>query len=119
MARYGLSGWVHTFAGSSFPWGTLAVNLIGSFLLGFSYRHLGAMAISPEFRQSITIGFLGAFTTFSTFSYETVALMQDGELPQAASYAFGSGLITLEKAHVLLYRAGDDTGSTDEPDAER
>ena len=80
ISRYFLSTQVHLRLGSDFPYGTLVVNALGSFVLGwlagYSYEH---MAISEESRQSVTVGFLGAFTTFSTFSYETVILMQSGD----------------------------------------
>ncbi len=80
ISRYFLSTQVHLRLGSDFPYGTLVVNALGSFVLGtlagYAYEH---MAISEELRQSVTVGFLGAFTTFSTFSYETVILMQSGD----------------------------------------
>ena len=72
LARFGLSGLVHRFAGPGFPAGTLAVNLVGCFLLGAMLeltRHTGW--ISPGARAIAGIGFLGAFTTFSTFGVET------------------------------------------------
>ena len=61
LARYGLSGWVHRYAGAGFPWGTLAVNLIGCFLIGLSMRWLEATSASAELRTLVTIGLLGAF----------------------------------------------------------
>ena len=79
IARYLVSGWVTTLDGTIFPMGTLAVNLTGSFLLGFFYvMTTDRLAIDPYWRLIIGIGFLGAFTTFSTFSYETVKLMESG-----------------------------------------
>lgn len=90
LARYGLGGWVHGWAGAAFPWGTLAVNGVGSFALGFSLGWAEATAVSPEVRALVTIGLLGAFTTFSTYSYETVALLRDGEWSRGAAYALGS-----------------------------
>lgn len=90
LARYLLGGWIHAWAGSAFPWGTLGVNLLGSLLLGFAIRATEIIPLSPEMRGLITIGFCGAFTTFSTFSYETVVLMQEGEWGRAGLYAFGS-----------------------------
>lgn len=89
-ARYGLTGWVHAWAGSAFPWGTLSVNAGGSFLLGLTVRYLEFVVAAPELRAAITVGFLGAFTTFSTYSYETVALLQERAWGRAAAYAFGS-----------------------------
>ncbi|NIP78420.1 MAG: fluoride efflux transporter CrcB [Gemmatimonadetes bacterium] len=94
VARYGLSGWLQERAGF-FPWGTLAVNVLGSFLLGLTFRYLEATALPAEWRQAATIGFLGAFTTFSTFSYEAVALVQDGDWGRAGAYVGGSVLLGL------------------------
>jgi CrcB protein len=90
VARYGLSGWVQSVSGGTFPWGTLVVNVLGCFLLGFVFRVLQLSALSPAFRGAVTVGFLGAFTTFSTFGLETVGLLQDGRWARAAAYAGGS-----------------------------
>lgn len=86
LLRYGLSGWVHRFAGTRFPWGTLAVNAIGSFLLGLgmatALSHAGGEAWGRHFWA---IGVLGAFTTYSTFSYETLALLEAGDFAGGAA----------------------------------
>jgi fluoride exporter len=85
VARYGLSGLVQRFAGPRFPLGTLAVNVLGCFLLGLlATLSLERWSISPTTRTAVLIGFLGAFTTFSTFSYETLALMREGAVWRAA-----------------------------------
>ena len=93
LARYALQGWLQNRSGPSFPTGTLAVNLIGSFLLGavakFALDHLW---VSPEWRIAITIGFFGAFTTFSSFGWETVHLLESGEWFRAAIYTAASVL---------------------------
>ena len=90
LARYGLAGWVHAWAGTGFPWGTFAVNVVGSFLLGFALRGSELSSLSPETRALLTTGFCGAFTTFSTLSWETVALLQGGAWGRAGAYALGS-----------------------------
>lgn len=95
VARYGLSGWIHAAVGTVLPWGTLVVNVAGSFLLGFSVRTLEFAAVTPELRAALTVGFLGAFTTFSTYSFETVALLQEGAWGRAAAYGLGSLLLGL------------------------
>jgi len=91
LARYGLQGFVQEFTGSEFPSGTLVVNLIGCFLLGgiaeYALTHL---TIPPEWRIAITVGFFGAFTTFSSFSWETTRMMQDGEWGRASVYVIAS-----------------------------
>jgi fluoride exporter len=91
LARYGLQGSLQERAGSTFPYGTLVVNLVGCFLLGGVAQYgLTHLTIPPEWRIGITVGFLGAFTTFSTFSWETVRLLQDGEWMRASIYILTS-----------------------------
>ena len=90
LARFILGDWIHSWAGIGFPWGTFTVNLLGSFLLGLAVRGADVAALSPELRGLLTIGFCGAFTTFSTLSYEIVWLLQAGEWMRASLYAFGS-----------------------------
>ena len=87
LSRYGLEGWIQGRSASGFPLGTLTVNLAGSLLLGFILRlATGATVITPDVRAGLTIGFCGAFTTMSTFSYESVALLNDGDYLRAALY---------------------------------
>jgi len=76
--------------GGTFPWGTMTVNVLGSLVLGFAVVWLGSTATSAELRQFATIGLLGAFTTFSTFTYEAAALLQDGDWSAAGGYVLGS-----------------------------
>ena len=80
IARYAVSGWTYRWLGSSFPYGTLAVNLIGCFLIGL-VAHVAQTTdlIPPHFRQAATIGVLGGFTTFSSFGYETLLQLQGGQ----------------------------------------
>lgn len=90
ISRYLASGWVQGLAGGFFPWGTFVVNAAGSLVLGFVLVWLQATVSSAELRQFIAIGFLGSFTTFSTFSYEALAMMRDGEWWRAGGYTVGS-----------------------------
>ncbi|MDA0327888.1 MAG: fluoride efflux transporter CrcB [Gemmatimonadetes bacterium] len=110
VARYLLTDWVRAIAGDAFPWGTLAVNVLGSFLIGFMLLWLQSVAPSTQARQFAVIGVLGSFTTFSTFSYETVALVRTGEIWRAGGYATGSmalGLIgVLAGAAVAAWMTG-------------
>ena len=79
LARYGVSTAMVAAFGPRFPLGTLIVNVAGSFAMGWLFAlFTGRMDISPELRLLVTTGLLGAFTTFSTFSMETLALLQDG-----------------------------------------
>jgi CrcB protein len=87
VCRYLLGAWLQGRAGVAFPAGTLVVNITGSFLLGLFLRYAtDTPTLTPEWRAFLTIGFCGGYTTFSTFSYETVALMEDGQWPRAALY---------------------------------
>lgn len=91
LARYGLQGLVQQRTGATFPYGTLVVNLIGCLLLGGVAQYgLTHLTIPPEWRIGITVGFFGAFTTFSTFSWETVRLLEDGEWMRATAYVLAS-----------------------------
>jgi CrcB protein len=78
-ARYLLSGWMISMLGTSFPHGTLAVNVLGSLVIG-AFLHVGVSVemYSPTLRLALTTGVLGGFTTFSSFSYETVQLVERG-----------------------------------------
>jgi CrcB protein len=78
-ARYLLSGWALAALGPSFPYGTLAVNLIGSFGVGLLMQvGIATPILSPTARLTLTTGVMGGFTTYSTFNYETIRYAQDG-----------------------------------------
>jgi CrcB protein len=78
-ARYLLSGWLLRLAGPGFPYGTLAVNVIGSFLIGLLMQvSLSTELIPPALRLTLTTGVMGGFTTYSAFNYETLQLVQEG-----------------------------------------
>ncbi len=90
LTRYFLQGWIQP-RGGVFPLGTLVINIAGSLVLGFVIRYAtGSTAISPDLRAALTIGFCGAFTTMSTFSYESMALLGDGEYVRAGVYMGGT-----------------------------
>jgi CrcB protein len=87
LARYWMQGAVQDQTGANFPYGTLAVNLAGCFLLGLVGQYaLNHASIPPDWRVGITTGFFGAYTTFSTFGWETGHMLQDGEWTKAAIY---------------------------------
>lgn len=80
LFRYWVSIGVHRFAGGDFPYGTLTVNVAGSLLMGALYvLFIERMDVDPLWRGALLIGLLGAFTTFSTFSLETLNLVENGE----------------------------------------
>ncbi len=92
LGRYLLSTGLRGWLGPDFPWGTLGVNLLGSFALGFLFALVQRQAIPPEFQALLAVGVLGSFTTFSTFSLETFALVQEGAWGKAVWYV-GSSLV--------------------------
>lgn len=80
-----MSGWVHERLGSAFPYGTLAVNIVGCFIIGLVMGSMQERFLAhPSLRVFLTIGILGGFTTFSSFSYETIAMLKDGEFAYAS-----------------------------------
>jgi CrcB protein len=91
LARYGLEGFVGDRAGGGFPWGTFVVNVSGSFALGLAFTLLTERwHVDPSLRSALTIGFLGAYTTFSTLSFESYRLLEDGAVGLAAANLLGS-----------------------------
>jgi len=94
--RWLLAGAVQRATGGAFPWGTFVVNALGSFLLGFLFIWLLERSSAGGLvRLAITVGFLGAFTTFSTFSYESLHLMREGAFGLAAANVLGQVAVCL------------------------
>ena len=99
VARYAVASWIQFRTNSIFPIGTLVVNLSGSFLLGLILRYaLETPAVTPELRALLTTGILGGYTTFSTFSYETATLLEEGDWQRATLYVGLSVLMSLAGA---------------------
>ena len=96
MARYGVNhGAVQVF-GHGFPWGTMIVNVMGSFLMGVMIAKFASMDhVSHEMKTLLTTGFLGAFTTFSTFSLDFVTLWERGEMVHALGYMLVSVVMSI------------------------
>jgi CrcB protein len=91
LARYGLEGAVSRRTSGAFPWGTFVVNISGALVLGLVFTVLTEhLTVQPWVRSTATIGFLGAYTTFSTFSFETYRLVEDGAVGLAIANALGS-----------------------------
>jgi fluoride exporter len=96
LLRYGIQGVVQVGTGTTFPWGTLLINLTGCFFLGLiGQLTLNRMMISPDWRVAITVGFFGGYTTFSSFGWETAKMLEDGEWLPATSYVAASVVIGL------------------------
>ena len=94
VARYQLDTLIARHHHSAFPWGTLVVNLSGSFLLGVLFTlSSGRLDTSPVLRAALTVGFIGAYTTFSTFSLQAVRLTEDGEIALALGYVGASVVV--------------------------
>ena len=106
-ARYLAGQWAARTLGTGFPYGTLIVNIVGSFLLGLLViLTTERLAVSTEVRLMLTVGFLGAFTTFSSFSVETLFLLRDGSLGLALVNVLANNAVGLLAAYtgVLVAR---------------
>jgi CrcB protein len=96
VARYYLSSAIQHRVGATFPWGTLVINVSGSLLLGVLMRYaLATPSVSAELRAFLTTGVCGGYTTFSTYSYETATLLEDGQYGRASTYALASVVLAL------------------------
>lgn len=96
LARYALQGLVQIKMGSTFPYGTLLINLTGCFFLGLVGQiTLNRMIISPEWRVAIAVGFFGGYTTFSSFGWEAAKMLEAGEWLRASTYVAASVVLGL------------------------
>lgn len=96
LARYALQGALYSVAPRGFPYATIVINVIGCFIVGVVIAAADERGlISPQWRVLLTTGFCGGFTTFSTFSFETIALFRDGEIMYGVLYSGGSLLLGL------------------------
>lgn len=87
VARFACSAWVASVVGETFPWGTMLINVVGSFVIGFFATLTGPdgrALVSGDIRQFVMIGICGGYTTFSSFSLQTMSLAQDGEYVRAS-----------------------------------
>lgn len=96
LTRYYLSGWVYSLLGRSFPFGTFAVNVVGAYFIGLVMElGLSSTVISATLRLGLTVGFMGGLTTFSTFSYETFKLLEEGQFAVAFANVLASVAVCL------------------------
>jgi CrcB protein len=98
MARYGCSSLVAGWVGETFPWGTLIINVIGSFVIGFFATLTGPdgrVLVTPDARQFVMVGICGGYTTFSSFSLQTLNLVRDGDMVGAGANIVGSVALCL------------------------
>jgi CrcB protein len=106
VARFALASVVQQRVSPNFPVGTLVVNITGSFLLGLLLRYaLATDAISPEVRAMLTTGFCGGYTTFSTFTYDTLMLVEEGGHARAGLYVLLSVIMSLVAAWLGIVAA--------------
>jgi CrcB protein len=108
MARFGFGLYAARAWGDGFPWGTLAINIIGSFVIGFFGRLTlpgGALPASADMRIFVMVGICGGFTTFSAFSLQTLELFEGGAAPRAAAYAAASVVLCLLSVFLGVYLA--------------
>ena len=96
VARYLLQGFVYRFAGTEFPYGTIVVNILGCFTIGLLMSSMEERFLAtPALRLFLTIGILGGFTTFSSFSYETMALLREGNFLDGGMNVVASVVVCL------------------------
>lgn len=108
VSRYWLMLWVTALGATRFPWGTLLVNVLGSCAIGVLYVLISErVVLTEQWRALLVVGYLGAFTTFSTFSLDALLLLQEGRLVPALAYVASSVLLCVAGAclGMLLMRA--------------
>ena len=103
IARFIIFQLFEKYHHTAFPWATLTINLIGSFLIGFLWAYFGKYFVSPGFRMFIFIGILGSFTTFSTFSFDVFSLVQDGAFRSAILYILLTNILGVALAFTGYY----------------
>ena len=104
MARYGVSSIIFNPSSQKFPWATMSVNVLGSFVMGLLFVIIVEKGALPtEMRSLLMIGFLGAFTTFSTFSLDALGLWQNGHLLLALVYALGTVVLCLAAISIAVW----------------
>lgn len=104
LSRHFMMSWAARLFGTSFPWGTLLINILGSLIMGLLIELMALkFSLSQEIRAFLTVGILGSFTTFSTFSLDTVLLLQKGQMAEAFLYILFSVVISIAALFAGLY----------------
>ncbi len=106
MLRYVISGIAYRAFGSTFPWGTLCVNLMGAFFIGFLWAFFEKVLVPASVSHFLLVGLLGALTTFSTYSLETFNLLRDGEVQLALTNILLNNLLSIVLVFVGMALAG-------------
>ena len=106
VARFLVSKWINLLSFSTFPYGTLTVNIIGAGLIGFLFSFFNDLVLPVQYKSMITVGFLGAFTTFSTYSLESVNLFMAGEYKIGAMNILLNNVLSLAAvmAGIFVFR---------------
>ena len=106
VSRFLVSRWINLLSFSTFPYGTLTVNIIGAGLIGFLFSFFDGLIIPVQYKSMITVGFLGAFTTFSTYSLESVNLFMAGEYRVGALNILLNNVLSLAAvmAGIIIFR---------------
>ena len=105
ILKHNLSGLPYKYSNTIFPWGTLLVNISGAFLIGLIWGAFEERGISPQIRTFIFIGFLGGFTTFSTFALETMNLFKEGAIKLAFVNILANNLLSIVLVFVGFFLA--------------
>jgi CrcB protein len=105
LMRYLIFFYFERFHKSIFPWPTLLVNLTGALLIGFLWGYFDRVYVSPGFRMFIFIGILGSFTTFSTFAFDILSLVNDGHYKNMVVYLLASNILGIGLAFLGFYLA--------------
>ena len=104
VARHLLAYWIQSLWEGKIPVGTLLVNVLGSVAIGVMYvLIMERQILHPDWREVVMVGFLGAFTTFSTFSLETIALFEAGHTAHALGYMLGSAVLCVVMAGLAIH----------------
>ena len=117
VLRYGVSGLIERLHPGPIPWGTIGVNVIGSFLIGLLWDLFGRFEVSPEVQGFLRVGLLGAFTTFSTYALETAVLGRSGDWKMASVNVLASNLLCVAAVfaggsiHEVTYALSEGNGS--------